>query len=179
MSVHDEPTLNKETIYEGKIIDVELHEVELPNGKTSTREVVKHPGAVAVIGITDEGKIPLVSQYRKATEEMLLEIPAGKREKGEEPKTTAARELQEETGYRSAHLREIAQFYTSPGFADELISVYLASGLQAGPSQTEEDEFLNVEEWTLSDVRAALLERSFRDAKTAFAIQSLLIREIE
>ncbi|QQK75950.1 NUDIX hydrolase [Salicibibacter cibarius] len=176
MSAHDEPTLNKKNIYTGKIIDVQLHEVELPDGKTSTREVVKHPGAVAVIGLTDEEKIPLVRQFRKAPEEMLLEIPAGKREKGEEPITTAVRELQEETGYKAAHLHEIAQFYTSPGFADELISVFLATGLQAGPSQTEADEFLSVEEWTLSDARAALRERRLRDAKTAFAIQALLLR---
>ncbi|QQK79801.1 NUDIX hydrolase [Salicibibacter cibi] len=176
MSVHDEPTLNKETIYEGKIIDVELHEVKLPNGKTSMRELVKHPGAVAVIGITDEEKIPLVRQFRKATEEMLLEIPAGKREKGEEPKTTAERELQEETGYKAAHMHEIAQFYTSPGFADELVSVYLAVGLQAGMPRTEADEFLSVEEWTLNDAGAALREGRLRDAKTAFAIQALLLR---
>ncbi|AXF54824.1 NUDIX hydrolase [Salicibibacter kimchii] len=176
MSVHDEPTLNKKIIYEGKIIDVELHEVELPNGKTSMREVVKHPGAVAVIGITDEEKIPLVRQFRKATEEMLLEIPAGKREEGEEAKTTAERELQEETGYRPAHLHEIARFYTSPGFADEWISVYLATGLQAGAPQTEADEFLSVEEWTLADARVALREGKWRDAKTAFAIQALLLR---
>ncbi|SDI30563.1 NUDIX hydrolase [Natribacillus halophilus] len=176
MSSSHEPTIQKETLYQGKIIDVEVHDVELPDGKTSKREVVKHPGAVAVIGVNEDGKIPLVRQFRKATEEFLLEIPAGKREAEEEAKITAARELQEETGYTAGHLQEMACFYTSPGFADELIHLYLATDLRAGRSQTEADEFLSVEEWTIAEARSALREGSWRDAKTAFAIQSLVAK---
>ncbi|MBB6448964.1 ADP-ribose pyrophosphatase [Geomicrobium halophilum] len=176
MAVNHEPTLSKQTIYDGKIFNVELHEVELPDGNASKREVVKHPGAVAVVGMTDDGKIPLVRQFRKATEEFLLEIPAGKREAGEEAISTAVRELKEETGYTAGHLEEIAQLYTSPGFANELISIYIASDLQVGVPQTEADEFLTVEEWTLEEIRAGLNKQSFRDAKTAFAVQTLLAR---
>ncbi|MEH7664858.1 NUDIX hydrolase, partial [Bacillus velezensis] len=95
----EEKTLAKKKLYDGKVIDLYLEDVELPNGKTSKREIVKHPGAVAVLAVTEEGKIILVNQFRKPLERTIVEIPAGKLEEGEEPEHTALRELEEETGY--------------------------------------------------------------------------------
>jgi ADP-ribose pyrophosphatase len=122
----EEKTIKTEKIFEGRIITVQVDEVELPNGKTSTRELVKHPGAVAVIAVTDEEKIVMVEQYRKPLEKEIVEIPAGKLEKGEDPAECAKRELEEETGYGCTNLELLTSFYTSPGFADELVHVYLA-----------------------------------------------------
>ncbi|MEC1961090.1 ADP-ribose pyrophosphatase, partial [Bacillus subtilis] len=115
----EEKTIAKEQIFSGKVIDLYVEDVELPNGKASKREIVKHPGAVAVLAVTDEGKIIMVKQFRKPLERTIVEIPAGKLEKGEEPEYTALREPEEETGYTAKKLTKITAFYTSPGFADE------------------------------------------------------------
>lgn len=130
MANFEEKTLESKLIYKGKVIQLELEQVELPDGKQSTRELVRHPGAVAVIATTEEGKIILVEQYRKALEKSIVEIPAGKMEKGEDPKQTAWRELYEETGYQAGSLELLTSFYTSPGFADEIIYIYEASELK-------------------------------------------------
>src|SRR5690606_35813809 len=122
------------------------------NGKTSSREIIKHPGAVAVIAITEEEKILLVEQYRKALERTLIEIPAGKLEKGEDPRESAKRELMEETGYTCENLEHITSFYTSPGFANELVHIYQATGLkQERELQLDEDEFVSVMEVTYDE----------------------------
>ncbi|MER1959477.1 MAG: NUDIX hydrolase, partial [Solibacillus sp.] len=125
-----EKMLSSEKLFGGRVIDLYLEEVELPNGKTSTREVVKHPGAVAVIALTSDHKMVMVKQYRRPMDRILVEIPAGKLEKGEEPIVTAKRELEEETGYTTDSLSHIISFYTSPGFADELVHLYLAEDLK-------------------------------------------------
>ena len=99
MSLLEEKTLSSEKLFSGKVISLQVDEVELPNGKKASREIIRHPGAVAIIAITDENKIVMVEQYRKALERNIVEIPAGKLEKGEEPAVCARRELEEETGY--------------------------------------------------------------------------------
>lgn len=129
MKKFEEKTVSSETLFKGRVISLQVDEVELPNGKTGKREIIKHPGAVAVIAITDEGKMIMVEQYRKAMERSLVEIPAGKLELGEEPLRSAERELEEETGYGSAEMKHLISFYTSPGFADELVHVFVATGL--------------------------------------------------
>ncbi|TXK89815.1 NUDIX hydrolase [Parageobacillus sp. SY1] len=173
-----EKTLRKEKIFSGKVVQLYVEDVQLPNGKTSKREVIKHPGAVAIIPITKEGKLVLVRQYRKALERALVEIPAGKLEKGEEPLVTAQRELEEETGYRSHSLRHIVSFYTSPGFADELIHLYLAEGLTKveNAASLDEDEFVDILEVTLEEALEMLEKREIYDAKTAYALQYLQLR---
>ena len=175
MKKFEEKTLSEEKIFDGRIISLFHQKVELPNGKTGTREIVKHPGAVAVIPITNEGKIVLVEQYRKALERSLLEIPAGKLEKGEEPLTTAKRELEEETGYVAAKWEHIQSFYTSPGFADEYIHIYVAKGLQKleVSADLDEDEFVEIFELTVDECLEELKKGSIHDAKTCFAIQFL------
>ncbi|MBP0724309.1 NUDIX hydrolase [Bacillus sp. RG28] len=179
MKKFEEKTISEEKIFEGRVISLFYQQVELPNGKTSTREIVKHPGAVAIIPVTDEGKIVLVDQYRKPMERVLLEIPAGKLEKGEEPLRTAIRELEEETGYEAAEWNHIQSFYTSPGFADEYIHIYLATGLRKkeNSASLDEDEFVEVRELSLEECLSELQKGAIHDAKTCFAIQYLQLKK--
>lgn len=114
MHKYEEKTLKTEEIFNGKILHVQVLEVELPDGKTSKREIIKHPGAVCVLAVTNEHKVVMVEQYRKAAERALIEIPAGKLEPGEDPLEAAKRELEEETGYACAKLEPVTAFYTSP-----------------------------------------------------------------
>ncbi|WHY83666.1 NUDIX hydrolase [Siminovitchia fortis] len=179
MKKFEEKTVSTETIFEGKIISVQVDEVELPNGKLSKREIVRHPGAVALIALTDENKIVMVEQYRKPLERSLLEIPAGKLEPGEEPAATAERELEEETGYRAGKMEYISSFYTSPGFADEIIHLYLATGLEKveNPADGDEDEFVELFELTLEEALECIRNERIYDAKTVFAVQYLQLME--
>ncbi|GMB07767.1 ADP-ribose pyrophosphatase [Thermolongibacillus altinsuensis] len=168
-----EKTIGQEKIFSGKVIDVYVEDVLLPNGQTSKREIVKHPGAVAVLAVTDEEKIVLVRQYRKALDRVLVEIPAGKLEKGEEPIATARRELEEETGYACKVMRPLHSFYTSPGFADELVHVFLAEQLVKKNEEQalDEDEFVDVLEVTLDEALQLIERKEIYDAKTIYAIQ--------
>ncbi|GIN85589.1 ADP-ribose pyrophosphatase [Heyndrickxia sporothermodurans] len=179
MHKFEEKTLNTEKIYDGKVIKLQVDDVKLPNGQTSKREIVKHPGAVAILALTSENKIILVEQYRKPMDRALVEIPAGKLEPGEEPATTAARELEEETGYECKNLEHLISFYTSPGFADELIHLYIASGItkKENPKSADEDEFVELIEATLEEAIQLLKEEKIYDAKTAYAIQYLQLKE--
>ncbi|MEH7545656.1 ADP-ribose pyrophosphatase [Neobacillus bataviensis] len=174
-----EKTIKSEEIFSGKIISLHLQDVELPNGKHSKREIIKHPGAVAVIAVTDENKVVMVEQYRKALERTIVEIPAGKLEKGEEPEICARRELEEETGYECSSLELLTSFYTSPGFADEIVHVYVAKGLtkKEDAAGLDEDEFVNLEELTLEEALKYVTEQKIFDAKTIFAVQYLQLQE--
>lgn len=165
-----EKTISSQPIFEGRIIKLKVDEVLLPNGKTAKREIVNHPGAVAVLPLTDEGKMVAVRQFRKPLEQSIVEIPAGKLEKGEEPLACAIRELQEETGYVARHFEHLSSFYTSPGFADEILHVYMATGLTKGESQPDEDEFVDVMELTLEEAHELHRRGEIRDAKTVVAL---------
>ncbi len=175
-----ETTIKTEKLFTGRVIDLYLEEVKLPNGKTSTREIVKHPGAVAIIAVTEERKLVLVRQYRKAMEKALVEIPAGKLEKGESPEVTALRELQEETGYTCESLTKVISFYTSPGFADELVHLFIANGLKKDTEvhSLDEDEFVDVLEVTLEEAIQLIEKEEIHDAKTAFAVQFLQLQKV-
>lgn len=173
MSEHDplyESTIASETHYEGKVITVKVDDVRLPNGKTAKREIVHHQGAVAVLPLTEDGKMITVRQFRKALERSILEIPAGKLEKGEEPLQCAKRELEEETGYTAAHYEHLSSFYTSPGFADELLHIYVATGLTPGEMRPDEDEFVEVIPLTLAEAQEKHRAGEIRDAKTVLAL---------
>ncbi|MEH7414812.1 NUDIX hydrolase [Neobacillus drentensis] len=174
-----EKTIKSEEIFSGKIISLHLQDVELPNGKHSKREIIKHPGAVAIIAVTHENKVVMVEQYRKALERTIVEIPAGKLEKGEEPEICARRELEEETGYECSSLELLTSFYTSPGFADEIVHVYVAKGLtkKEDAAALDEDEFVNLEELTLEEALGYVKEQKIFDAKTIFAVQYLQLQE--
>jgi ADP-ribose pyrophosphatase len=164
-----EKTLSTETLFTGRIISLQIDTVELPDGTVATREVVKHPGAVAVIAI-HEGRLILVDQYRQAMRRCELEIPAGKLEKGEDPIEAAKRELQEETGYVCEKIKHVHSFYTSPGFADEMIHLYLAEGLSPGEMAPDEDEFLELYEATYEECQQYVAEGRIADGKTIMAL---------
>lgn len=179
MSLLEEKTLSTETIFSGRIISLQVDEVQLPNGKTAKRELVKHPGAVAIIALTDDNKIVMVEQYRKALEQTIIEIPAGKLEKDEDPVLCAKRELEEETSYECKSLQLLNSFYTSPGFANEIVHVYVAKGLskKENAAGLDEDEFVNLMELTLDEALQAIRENRICDAKTVFAVQYLQLQE--
>ncbi|ARD49407.1 ADP-ribose pyrophosphatase [Sporosarcina sp. P37] len=168
----EERTLSTKQIFAGKIISLQVDEVELPDGKLAKRELVKHPGAVAIIALTEDKKIVLVEQFRKALERTMLEIPAGKIEPGEEPELTARRELEEETGYRAKSFKYLQTFSTSPGFADEIIHLYIAENLVRieHPAAGDEDEFIEVLEVSVKEAEELIANERIYDAKTVAAV---------
>lgn len=165
----EEVTTSSELIFKGKIISLHVDQVTLPNGGTASREIVRHPGAVAVIPLLGD-KMIVVEQYRKPLEKSQVEIPAGKLDAGEEPLKAALRELEEETGYRSDNVRLVSSFYTSPGFADEIIHLYIAEDLIKGTANPDEDEFLDCEAITLEQAQQYMREGRISDAKTIMAV---------
>ena len=172
MNKFEEKTISSKSIYEGKIISLCVEDVKLPDGNLAKRELIKHPGAVAVIPITADGKIVLVKQFRKALNRTLIEIPAGRIEVDEEPQVTAQRELEEETGYGTSKITYIQSFATSPGFADEVIHLYVAEELFdiENPAEGDEDEFIELVEVTVEEAEKLVVSGEIYDAKTAFAI---------
>ncbi|WP_058303770.1 NUDIX hydrolase [Gorillibacterium timonense] len=175
----EEVTLEVKPIFQGKIINLDVETVKLPDGGTATREIVRHPGAVCVLARLGE-RILVVEQYRKALGRNLVEIPAGKLERGENPLEAAERELQEETGYTAGRIKKLTSFYSAPGFCDELLHLYLADELVAGESHPDEDEFLECGALTLEEAKSLIADGGIADAKTILAVQAwelLLLRE--
>lgn len=174
----EEKTLHSEAIFKGKVISLQLDDVLLPNGQRAKREIVKHPGAVAIIALTKDNKLVVVEQYRKALERSIVEIPAGKLEPGEAPEVTARRELEEETGYGCHELTLLQSFYTSPGFADECIHIFVARDLYVIEERAamDEDEFVELLEISLQEALQFVKEQKILDAKTAFAVQWLQLQ---
>ncbi|ANK37242.1 ADP-ribose pyrophosphatase [Staphylococcus equorum] len=170
-----EKTLHKESIYKGAIIDLEVHDIELPDGQTSKRELVYHNGAVAVCAINPDNQVILVRQYRKPAEKTLLEIPAGKLEINEERESAAKRELEEETCYIAENLELITEMYGSPGFSNEKISIYLAKDLKIGEMNLDDDEFIEIETYNIEEITIMLQNKEIEDAKTIIALQYLLL----
>ncbi|MBO2945089.1 NUDIX hydrolase [Paenibacillus sp. F411] len=173
----DESTISSDSIFNGKIISLQVDTVMLPDGSMATREVVRHPGAVAVLALHQD-KMLVVEQYRQPLGRTEVEIPAGKLEPGEDPLEAAKRELQEETGYSCGTIRKLQSFYTSPGFADEIIHLYLAEELQAGAMQPDEDEFLEMTEVTLEEAERLIQEERISDAKTIMAVYAWKIYKL-
>lgn len=164
--IYEEKTVSSKKIFEGKIIDVRVETVEFPDGKTAYRELVDHPGGVGIVALTDEGKILMVRQYRKPIEKAIWEIPAGKLDKGEDPKACGIRELEEETGYTAREVISLGYMYPSPGFANEVTHIFFAKGLSKGAVHPDEDEFLDIQEFTVDEIRNMILNNEINDAKT-------------
>ena len=165
-----EKTLSSEKIYDGAIIHVRRDRVLLPNGHTSTREIVEHPGGVGILALEADGTVLLVRQYRYAFGRTLLEIPAGKREPGEEPFVTARRELREETGAIAESWTPLGSLIASPGCYDEVLYLYLAQDLHYGATDPDEDEFLDVTYLPFDRAVAQCMDGTLTDAKTVAAI---------
>ncbi|MBS3947756.1 MAG: NUDIX hydrolase [Dethiobacter sp.] len=165
-----EKTLASKIIYQGKIISVRLDDVLLDNGKQARREVVEHPGAAAVLAVTDQGEAYFVRQYRQAVGEELLEIPAGKLDPGEEPVACAIRELAEEAGVKPGKISPLAEYFSSPGFASERLYLYLATELEPTAVQQPEDEILHVCLLPLRDAVKMARQGKIGDGKTLLAL---------
>ncbi|EUJ32114.1 hypothetical protein MFLO_08022 [Listeria floridensis FSL S10-1187] len=177
----EEKTLSEKTWFDGRVVKLVTAEVELPNGEKSSREIVKHPGAVAVIPLLETGEIILVEQFRKPLEKTIVEIPAGKMEPNEAKEITARRELEEETGYSCGDLEYLTSFYTAPGFSDELLHIYLARDLMKmkKPLAQDEDEFINLLSVSLEEAKQLIAEQVIYDAKTMYAIQFLELNKLK
>ena len=169
-----EKTLSTENIYNGKVVHLDKETVKLPNGKEAVREVIRHQGAVGVIAITDSNKIVMIRQWREPLKKVTLEIPAGKIEADEhdDPEKTARRELNEETRFAADQFELITKFYTSPGFADELMYLYHAVGLRTVKDKLpqDDDEFLELVELSPKEVQKAISRGEICDAKTLMAV---------
>lgn len=170
-----EKTLSSDPIYSGRVIKVAVDSVELPNGQTSKREVVRHPGAVAIVAIDAEDKLVMVEQYRYAAGKVLLEIPAGTLTPGEDPDACAGRELQEETGYKPGKLEKLGSIFLAPGYSTEVIHLYLATDLVESRLDMDEDEFIEVTRLTWAEVLERITTNAIQDAKTISAV--MLARE--
>lgn len=169
----EEKTLTKEVIFDGVLVHLERQEVELPNGATSVREIIRHPGAVAMIPFTEDGKMVLVRQFRKPLERTVVEIPAGKLEVSDtDPLEAAKRELEEETHYQAEKWEELVTMYPTPAYLDEKFTLYLAEGLKRveNPRPLDEDEFVEVLECTYEGALALQASGEICDAKTLYAL---------
>ncbi|HZK84836.1 MAG TPA: NUDIX hydrolase [Desulfosporosinus sp.] len=163
-----EERLKGEVLFEGRLLRIERDTVRLPNGLETSREVVRHPGAVGILALKDQQLI-LVRQYRYAISQSTLEIPAGKIDPQELPHDCAVRELREETGYRGT-MELISTFYTTPGFTDEVMHLYLARDLVWDPLNPDDDEFIEVERIPWDEAVQRAQQNEFIDAKTILGI---------
>lgn len=162
-----ERQLTTQEIFKGKIITVQLDTVELPNGKEAEREVVRHPGGVAVLALTEDKQVYMVRQYRYPMGYETLELPAGKLDgKGESVETAGRRELAEETGLTAEKMTYLGASLASPGFTDEVLHMYLAEGLTHGESHPDEDEFLNLEKLPFDTLVEKVMSGEIIDGKT-------------
>lgn len=167
--------ISTERRYEGRIIHLDLDTVGFPDGSTGQLEMIRHPGASAVVPFLDDRAAPdprvlLLRQFRHAAEGFIWEIPAGRLDPGETPEQCARRELEEETGRRAAHVTPLTAIYTTPGFTDERIHLFVADGLQEGDHRREQDEFMEVHALAWSDVMSMIERGELQDAKTLVAL---------
>ncbi len=166
----------KKPIYKGTIIDLSVETVTLPNGATADLEVITHPGAAAVVPMKDDRTVIMVRQYRHAVGRFIDEIPAGKLHPGEDPKDCAAREVEEETGYKVNRLEPLLSFLTTPGFTNEIIHIFVGRELSPGTQNLGTDEVLEIIEMPFDQAVARIKTGEIRDAKTIIGLQAVCLR---
>ena len=162
--------LNRREIFKGRVVDLSVDQVRMPNGKSTELEVIRHPGAAAMVPLMDSGEVLLVRQYRYATGGWLVEVPAGKLDEGEAPEVCAARELEEEVGMKPAELLPLGWIWTTPGFTDERIWLYLCRGLSPAQQNLEDDEVLTVESRSLPEAIGMVHRGEICDGKSVCAL---------
>jgi len=167
---YKETTISRQDIFSGRIVKVHVDKVRLFDGSTSTREIVEHEGGVTVIPVDENGDVYCVRQFRYAFGESVLETPAGKLEKGEDPFECAVRELSEETGFTADNFVYLGEFYPSPGYCHEKLYAYLATGLKKGQAHLDQGEFLDVEKYPLDTLVEMVMNNELYDAKTIIAV---------
>jgi ADP-ribose pyrophosphatase len=163
-------------IYTGIVINLNVDTITLPNGLTVDLEVVRHPGAAAVVPLKEDGTVILIRQFRHAAGGFIYEIPAGKLHSGEDPTVCAARELEEEVGYRADRFELLSSIFTAPGFTDEVIHIYKATELTVGRQHLDRDEVLEVIEMPLSEAIRMIEAGAIRDAKSIVGLQAVYLR---
>ncbi len=176
MNLNEQP-LSADYKYRGRIINLRVDTALLPNGSSATREVVEHPGGVCVAALTEDGCLLFVRQFRYPYQKVLLELPAGKLDPGEDPLEAGKRELREETGAEAARYESLGELYPSPGYCGEIIHLYAATGLTFGQMSPDEDEFLEVEKIPLEEAARMVLDNEIADAKTQAAVLKVYCRE--
>ncbi|MBQ3520196.1 MAG: NUDIX hydrolase [Clostridia bacterium] len=171
MSELFEKQLTSELVYKGKILDLYVDKVELPNGHTSTREYIKHVGAACVVPVDENGNVIIEKQFRYPFEAVLTEIPAGKLDSKQEPHLKAAlRELKEETGYEAEEMIYLGEYYPTCAYSDETIHMYLAKGLKRGEQHLDDDEFVDVQTVPLATLIGQIMAGEIKDGKTQTAL---------
>jgi len=163
-------------IYKGRIVNLNLETVTLPNGATVELEIIHHPGAAAVVPMKDDRTVVLIRQYRHAVGGYIYEIPAGKLHPGEDPRECAQRELEEEIGYKAGRLDQVTSAYTTPGFTDEVIHIYKATQLQRGTQNLGHDEVLEIAEFPLEKTITMIRDGVIKDAKTIVGLQCVYLQ---
>jgi ADP-ribose pyrophosphatase len=166
----NEVILYTQHLYEGHIVKLDLHEVRLSDGNQRKREVIQHPGAAAIVAVDSDGKILLVRQFRIAAGKVLREIPAGTLKPDEPPSDCAARELQEETGYKPGALKDLGGFYPAPGYTTEFIHLYLATELVESRLAADADEFIELDRVSLTEAQAMIENGDIVDGKTMIGL---------
>ncbi len=168
--IYNEKTVSSEEIFDGRIIRLRVDMVKMPGGNLAEREIIEHPGGVGIVAITDNDEIIMVKQFRKPIEKAIYEVPAGKLDKGEDHRLCGIRELGEETGYTAESFIYLGYMYPSPGFADEVTHLYLATGLTPGEAHLDPDEYLDIEYIKTSKVVDMIMNNEINDAKTIFGV---------
>ena len=166
----EEKSIATKMRYEGRVLNLRVDDVILPDGKDGKREIVEHNGGVGVIGVTENREVYMVTQYRIAAGDMMLEIPAGKLEKGEEPLECGKRELIEETGYKGNKFEYLGSYYATPGYCQEKLHIYMATDLEWVGQNLDDGEYLNVKKYTLDELYQMVMNNEINDCKTAIAI---------
>jgi len=162
--------LKHERVYSGRVIDLDVDEVEEPGGIRGRREIVRQRGSVAALPVHDDGRVTLVRQYRYAVDALVWELPAGRRDDGESAEEGARRELEEEVGLKPRLLEPLATFWTTPGFCDEVMHLFRATGLEPVPARPEADENIEARAFTLAEVEAMIHRGEVREGKTLVAL---------
>ncbi|NCC47610.1 MAG: NUDIX hydrolase [Clostridia bacterium] len=168
-----ETTIDQDTIFNGRVFSVEVRQVRLSDGQQGRREIVRHHGGACTVALDQNGMVAMVRQFRSPFEELMLEIPAGKLEPGEDPAVCAERELKEETGLTADCLEPLAVMYPSPGYCSEILHIYLATGLHQGEAEPDPGELLHCERYRLADLLAMIDRGDIRDGKTVTALLTL------
>ena len=167
----NETRIESEEIYDGQVVHLYKDTVELPNGKCATRETIRHVGAVAIVPLTEDGNVVVERQFRYPLDCVITEIPAGKLDSKSEDRLSAAkRELEEETGLIASDWMELGDYYPAAAYTDEVITMYLARGLQKGTRNLDEDEFLNIMEVSLDELVEEIMQGKIADGKTQVAL---------
>ncbi len=170
MSDLKEYKLSSKIIHQGRLLDIRRDDVRLPNGKTTTREWIKHPGAACIVPILPDGQIALIRQYRYPVSKEMIELPSGKLDSGESPKECAKRELEEEIGYKTGKLTYLTHIHPAIGFASEKMWLYLAEELEKTERNTDHDEFVELIPATVSNAVSMVWNRKITDVKTIIGI---------